>query len=57
MTREEELPNEGKSITFLVRMEEVTDQIAPELNEEMNAQADAYFQDPFSVGGHRYRSY
>lgn len=36
MTRDKELPNEGKTITFLVRMEEVTGQIAPELNEEMN---------------------
>ncbi len=36
MTRDEELPNEGKTITFLVRVEEVTDQIAPELNELMN---------------------
>ncbi len=36
MTREEELPNEGKTITFLVRMEEVTDQIIPELNEQMS---------------------
>jgi hypothetical protein len=36
MTRDEELPNEGKTITFLVRMEEVTEQIAPELNELMN---------------------
>ncbi len=36
MSREEELPNEGKTITFLVRMEEVTDQIAPSLNEEMD---------------------
>jgi len=41
MTRDEELPNEGKTITFLVRMEEVTDRIAAELNEEMNAQARA----------------
>jgi len=41
MTRDEELPNEGKSITFLVRMEEITDKIAPELNEEMNSQARA----------------
>ena len=41
MTRDEELPNEGKTITFLVRMEEVTGRIAPELNEEMNAQARA----------------
>lgn len=36
MTREEELPNEGKTITFLVRMEEVTDRIVSELNEDMN---------------------
>ncbi len=36
MTRDEELPNEGKSITFLVRMEEVTDQIASEVNEQMS---------------------
>ncbi|PID92284.1 MAG: serine protease, partial [Bacteroidetes bacterium] len=36
MTREEELPNEGKTVTFLVRMEEVTDQIVPELNDEMS---------------------
>jgi hypothetical protein len=38
MTREEELPNPGKTITFLVRMEEVTDQIVPELSEEMDQQ-------------------
>jgi hypothetical protein len=38
MSRDEELPNEGKTITFLVRMEEVTDRIAPELNEQMGAQ-------------------
>jgi len=38
MTRDEELPNEGKTITFLVRMEEVTDRIVPELNEEMAMQ-------------------
>jgi hypothetical protein len=36
MTREEELPNEGKTITFLVRMEEVTDQIVPELADAIN---------------------
>jgi hypothetical protein len=41
MTRDEELPNEGKTISFLVRMEEVTDRIAPELNEEMDPQARA----------------
>lgn len=38
MTREEELPNEGKSITFLERMEEVTDRIIPELDKEMTEQ-------------------
>lgn len=36
-TRDEELPNEGKTITFLVRMEEVTDRIVSELNEEMGS--------------------
>ncbi len=35
MTLDEELPNEGKTITFLIRMEEITDQIVPELNEGM----------------------
>ncbi len=39
MTRDEELPNEGKTITFLVRMEEVSDQFVAELNEEMDPQA------------------
>lgn len=39
MTRDEELPNEGKTISFLVRMEEVTDQIVNEINEEMDPQA------------------
>lgn len=38
MTRDEELPNEGKTISFLVSMEEVTDQIIVELNEEMDLQ-------------------
>ena len=38
MSREEELPNEGKTITFLVRMEEVTDRIVPKLNEKMDQQ-------------------
>jgi len=41
MSRDEELPNEGKTITFLVRMEEVTDRIVSELNEEMGMQARA----------------
>ncbi len=31
MTKEEELPNEGKTVSFLVRMEEVTDQITEAL--------------------------
>jgi hypothetical protein len=38
MSKDEELPNEGKTITFLVRMEEVTDMILSELNEEMGMQ-------------------
>ena len=38
MSRDEELPNEGKTITFLVRMEEVTDRIVSELNENMGMQ-------------------
>lgn len=38
MSRDEELPNEGKTITFLVRMEEVTDRVVPELNEQMGMQ-------------------
>jgi predicted DNA-binding protein len=38
MTREEELPNEGKTVTFLIRMEEVTDSIVPKLNEHMDQQ-------------------
>ena len=36
MTRDEELPNEGKTITFLIRVEEVTDQILPELANTLN---------------------
>jgi hypothetical protein len=36
MSRDEELPNEGKTITFLVRVEEVTEQILPELSNVMN---------------------
>ncbi len=39
MTREEELPNQGKTITFLVSMEEVTDQFENELSEDMDPQA------------------
>ncbi len=33
MTRAEELPNPGKSVSFLVKIEDVTDQIAPKLKE------------------------
>lgn len=39
MTRDEELPNEGKTITFLVSMEELTDRIAGELSEDMEPRA------------------
>jgi hypothetical protein len=39
MSKEEELPNEGKTITFLVRMEEVTDQILPHVKERMDRHA------------------
>ncbi len=39
MTRDEELPNEGKTITFLVRMEEVTDRISGEISEDMDPRA------------------
>ncbi|MEZ5070192.1 MAG: S46 family peptidase [Bacteroidales bacterium] len=35
MSRDEELPNEGKTVTFLVRMEEVTDQVLAGLTDGM----------------------
>jgi len=35
MSREEELPNDGKTISFLVRMEEVTDQVLAEVTPGM----------------------
>jgi hypothetical protein len=35
MTREEELPNEGKTISFLVRMEEITDQVMAGIVDDM----------------------
>jgi len=41
LTREDELPNEGKTITFLVRMEEVTDRVLEGISEEMS-QVDRY---------------
>ncbi len=36
MSKEEELPNEGKSISFLVRMEEVTDRVMAEILDDMD---------------------
>jgi len=36
MSREEELPNEGKTISFLVRMEEVTDRVLESVDEDIN---------------------
>ena len=36
MSRDEELPNEGKSISFLVRMEEVTDRVLAGVNDDMS---------------------
>ncbi|MFO7671624.1 MAG: S46 family peptidase [Bacteroidales bacterium] len=39
MTRAEELPNKGKTISFMVRMEEVTDRFTNEINEEMDPHA------------------
>ena len=38
MSRDEELPNEGKSISFLIRMEEVTDRVFAAAPEDMNEQ-------------------
>lgn len=35
MTREEELPNPGKSVSFLVRIEDVTEKVLAELTEDM----------------------
>ncbi len=35
MTREEELPNVGKTISFLVRLEEITDKVLPLLSEDL----------------------
>jgi len=39
MKREEELSNPGKTVTFLIRMEDVTDQVLKEVTDEMNEQA------------------
>ena len=38
MTHEEELPNPGKSVTFLVRIEDVTDKVMAELTDDMTEQ-------------------
>ncbi|MBL7966400.1 MAG: S46 family peptidase [Prolixibacteraceae bacterium] len=35
-SKEEELPNPGKSASFLIRFEDVTDKILPELNDKMS---------------------
>jgi len=35
MSRDEELPNEGKSISFLIRMEEVTDRILSKVSDDL----------------------
>jgi len=35
-SKEEELPNPGKSASFLIRFEDVTDKIVPELNDKMS---------------------
>jgi len=35
MTKEEELPNPGKTMTFIVRIEDVTDQIFPKLSNDL----------------------
>ena len=37
-TKEEELPNFGKSASFLISFEDVTDKIIPELNEQMTGE-------------------
>jgi hypothetical protein len=39
MTRDEELPNPGKTISFLVRIEDVTDQIFPNLTNDLTDDA------------------
>ena len=41
MSREEELPNEGKTITFVVRIEDVTDQILPFLSNDLSGRVRA----------------
>lgn len=41
MEREEELPNPGKTITFVVRIKDVSDQILPELSPDLTGDARA----------------
>ena len=36
MTREQELPNEGKTVSFLIRAEDVTERILENVNDEMS---------------------
>jgi hypothetical protein len=36
-TKEEELPNSGKSASFMIRFEDVSDKILPELNDQMTS--------------------
>ncbi|WP_346861863.1 S46 family peptidase [uncultured Draconibacterium sp.] len=36
MSKEEELPNPGKTVTFLVRVEDVTEKVLADLNDEMD---------------------
>lgn len=38
MTRDEELPNEGKTVSFLIRMEEVTDRVLADVTDEMSSE-------------------
>jgi Peptidase S46. len=37
-TKEEELPNEGKTASFLINFEDVTDKIIPQLNDQMSVE-------------------
>lgn len=37
-TKEEELPNEGKTASFLINFEDVTDKILPQLNDKMSVE-------------------
>ncbi len=38
MSRDEELPNPGKTVTFLIRVEEVTDQVLADVTDQMSAE-------------------